>query len=51
MLNQDALRLLASHFGDPQVAGVAGEKQVLGAGEGWYWRYESFLKRCESRIH
>jgi len=51
MLNRDSLLHLTKHFGNPLVAGVAGEKQVLGAGEGWYWRYESFLKRCESRIH
>ncbi|MBO3273519.1 glycosyltransferase family 2 protein, partial [Hymenobacter defluvii] len=45
------------HYQDPQVGAVSGEKHVLsngsasGSGEGLYWKYESFLKRCDSKIH
>ncbi|RMG94526.1 MAG: glycosyltransferase family 2 protein [Chloroflexi bacterium] len=45
-----ALRTLVRHFADPKVGGVAGEKRVSGGGEGLYWRYESWLKRCDSTI-
>ena len=56
MLNPEALRRIVRHFRDPQVAGVAGEKRIkpqagdVSAGEGFYWRYESALKRWDSRI-
>ena len=50
MLNPESLRVLVRSFADPQVAGVAGEKCVTGGGEGLYWRYESYLKRCDSRL-
>ncbi len=50
------LKLLVRHFGDPRVALVAGEKRIrddgkaVSAGEGLYWRYESFLKRLDSSV-
>ena len=50
MLDLGTLRAIARNFADPQVASVAGEKQVLGGGEGLYWRYESHLKRCDSQV-
>jgi biofilm PGA synthesis N-glycosyltransferase PgaC len=50
MIGRGALRALVRNFADPSVGGVAGEKQVLGGGEGLYWRYESFLKRCDSAL-
>jgi biofilm PGA synthesis N-glycosyltransferase PgaC len=50
MIGGEALRSLVRNFADPSVGGVAGEKQVLGGGEGLYWRYESFLKRCDSAL-
>ncbi|ONH33683.1 glycosyltransferase family 2 protein [Pseudofrankia asymbiotica] len=45
-----AMRAGMRHFGDPTVGAVAGEKQVddpQGA-QGFYWKFESWLKRCES---
>jgi biofilm PGA synthesis N-glycosyltransferase PgaC len=57
LLNPQALRLMLRHYADPAVGAVSGEKRVLsdgstsGAGEGLYWKYESFLKRCDSDIH
>lgn len=50
MLNQGALQAMMPNFADPAVGGVAGAKQVLGGGEGLYWRYESYLKRCDSAL-
>lgn len=50
MLNPDSIQALTRHFADPSVGGVAGEKQVLGGGEGLYWRYESYLKKRESQL-
>jgi len=50
MLNRGALRALVRHFADPQVAVVTGERRVTGGGEGLYWRYESYLRRCDDRF-
>lgn len=56
MLNAGSLRMLVRHFADPRVACVAGEKRIMrragdvSAGEGLYWRYESYLKRCDSAV-
>ncbi len=55
LLAPGALRALVAPFADPGVGAVAGEKRVAGgtggaAGEGLYWRYESALKRLDSRL-
>lgn len=56
MLNSEALRVMLAHYQDPKVGAVSGEKHVLsdgsasGSGEGLYWKYESFLKCCDSKI-
>jgi poly-beta-1,6-N-acetyl-D-glucosamine synthase len=58
-LNPQALRNIVRHYADPQVAGVAGEKRIYkneadnasGAGEGLYWKYESFLKKKDSEVY
>lgn len=42
------LKAITKNFKDESVGAVAGEKRVLGGGEGLYWRYESFLKRSDS---
>ncbi len=57
-LNRGAVRAIVRWYADPQVGGVAGEKRVqsrtrAGSGvesEGMYWKYESFLKRLDSRL-
>lgn len=59
MLNTAAVKLMVRHFQNNQVGAVAGEKVVVnqeaddaaGAGEGIYWRYESFLKKLDYRLH
>lgn len=58
-LNRDAIRNIVRHYQDPQVGGVAGEKRIIkkaednasGAGEGLYWKYESFLKKKDSEVY
>lgn len=50
------LRNLVLPFGDPKVGVVSGAKHILkeggalGVSEGLYWKYESFIKRQESRL-
>lgn len=58
-LNPEAIRNIIRHYSDPKVGGVAGEKQVIsrdgankaGSGEGFYWKYESFLKKLDSAYY
>ncbi|GLU52447.1 glycosyltransferase family 2 protein [Dyadobacter frigoris] len=57
-LNKDALLLIARHYADPTVGAVSGEKRVLQddvsdatAGEGFYWKYESMLKKWDSELY
>ena len=58
MLPASALKELVKHYADPLVGAVSGEKRILqkdkeaaaGAGEGIYWKYESFLKRMDSEL-
>ncbi len=56
MYRPDAVRRLAVHFSDPEVGCVSGLLKLDnktgdagGRGEGAYWRFESWLKRMESR--
>jgi cellulose synthase/poly-beta-1,6-N-acetylglucosamine synthase-like glycosyltransferase len=51
----DAVRALVRHFQDPRVGCVCGELVLeavdgSGSGEGLYWKYETWLKRAESRL-
>ena len=55
--NKEALINLTRHFNNLQVGCVAGEKRVRkgkhstsGDGEGLYWKYESMLKKADSKI-
>ena len=57
-VNRDAINMMVRHFHDDMVGAVAGEKKVkidgnasAKAGEGFYWKYESFLKRLDSEFH
>jgi cellulose synthase/poly-beta-1,6-N-acetylglucosamine synthase-like glycosyltransferase len=54
MYAPDAVRKLVRHFADERVGCVCGEliledPQSGGSGEGLYWKYETVLKRMESR--
>ncbi len=57
MLDPNALGRLVSNFADPQVGAVSGVYRVrnrhaaeLGASEGFYWQYETFLKKQEAAV-
>lgn len=58
-LNKKSLQLIARHYKDEKVGGVAGEKRVTqseqdnaaSSGEGAYWKYESKLKKWDSELH
>lgn len=57
-LNREALLLIARHYADPKVGAVSGEKRVMQeavsdatAGEGFYWKYESALKKWDSELY
>jgi len=56
-LEPASLRRLVRPFADPAVGCVSGVYRVLrpeaaqlGAEEGFYWRYETFVKQCESDL-
>lgn len=58
-LNTDALLLLVKHYQNPKVGAVAGEKKIVigesadasSAGEGFYWKYESALKKWDYDLY
>lgn len=59
LLNKACVREIVKHYANPKVGGVAGEKKILsgvnqqvaGAGEGLYWKYESFLKKLDAEFY
>ncbi|WKN46398.1 glycosyltransferase family 2 protein [Tunicatimonas pelagia] len=58
-LNPEAIRNIVRHYQNPQIGGVAGEKRIhvaekdsaSGAGEGFYWKYESALKTWDAELY
>lgn len=56
MINSEGLKKLVSHFQSNLTGAVSGEKTILqsveenasASGEGFYWKYESFLKRKDA---
>ena len=59
LLNKEALIKISRHYADETVGAVAGEKRVHfdekadagAAGEGFYWKYESLLKKWDSELY
>jgi biofilm PGA synthesis N-glycosyltransferase PgaC len=59
LLNPRAVKNIVRHYLDPQAGGVAGEKRIYqnrednasGSGEGFYWKYESFLKKKDAEVY
>lgn len=58
LLNAEAITAIIQRFEDPKVGCVAGEKRVrqqktgdATAGEGLYWKYESFLKTLDDELN
>ncbi|MCD8182135.1 MAG: glycosyltransferase family 2 protein [Bacteroides sp.] len=58
-LNREALREIVHAFANPLVGCVAGEKRIAvqtedtaaSGGKGLYWKYESTLKKLDSRLY
>lgn len=56
MINREGIKQLVAHFQSNRIAVVSGEKTIIknhidnasGSGEGFYWKYESFLKRKDA---
>jgi cellulose synthase/poly-beta-1,6-N-acetylglucosamine synthase-like glycosyltransferase len=54
--NPDTIRALVANFADPSVGVVSGElilgsaSTATGSGACFYWRYEKFIRRLESRV-
>ncbi|MGX5689598.1 glycosyltransferase family 2 protein [Arcticibacter tournemirensis] len=59
LLNKEALVNICRHYSDNTVGAIAGEKRVFSdkqadassAGEGFYWKYESALKKLDSELY
>jgi len=59
LMNTEAIRNMVRHFEDPKVGVVSGEKRIKSsekdkassAGEGLYWKYESYIKKLESDFY
>lgn len=59
LLNNNAIREIIQHYTNPKIGGVAGEKKVMtnlsnnlvGEGEGIYWKYESAMKQLDSNLY
>jgi len=59
LLNKEALKNIVRHFVNQKVGVVSGEKRILyrkedeaaGAGEGFYWKYESKLKKWDDELY
>lgn len=57
-LPPETLLELVKHYADEKVGAVAGEKRIMvaendtasGSGEGFYWKYESTLKKMDSEL-
>ena len=58
-LNPDAVLQLVKHYQNENVGAVAGEKRIMvdssadasAAGEGFYWKYESALKKMDYQLY
>ncbi len=59
VLNEACIKEMVKFYADPTVGAVAGEKKIYqpvqtkaaSAGEGLYWKYESFLKKQDSDFY
>jgi cellulose synthase/poly-beta-1,6-N-acetylglucosamine synthase-like glycosyltransferase len=56
LLNTESIFCLIQHFSNEKVGAVAGEKKIiditgLGTAEGWYWKYESLMKKLDASFY
>ncbi len=57
-VNKKAMKNMIRHYENPKVGAISGEKRIAvsdsdsaTAGEGIYWKYESFLKKLDSQFY
>lgn len=58
-LNKESIKELVKHYQNKKVGAVAGEKRIIvaneadasAAGEGFYWKYESALKKWDYELY
>ena len=58
MMNRESITRLVAHYANKKVGAVSGEKRIrksdgwaVAKGEGLYWKYESWIKRLDSRLY
>ena len=59
VLGNQSIREIVASFSNPEVGCVAGEKRIVekksdaaaGAGEGLYWKYESWIKKMDAELN
>ncbi|MDW7696034.1 glycosyltransferase family 2 protein (plasmid) [Flammeovirgaceae bacterium SG7u.111] len=58
LLNEHAIVEISKHYANPEIGGVSGEKKVIAesedgaaGSEGIYWKYESMLKKLDSKLY
>ena len=59
LLGKESVRRIVNLFSNPKVGCVSGEKRIFGkekdaaagAGEGFYWKYESTLKKWDAELY
>ena len=59
LINKEAINNIVQHFSNEKIGVVSGEKRILnretdeaaGAGEGFYWKYESKLKKWDDELY
>lgn len=59
MLNKESIKNIVTHYKNEKVGGVAGEKRIqsdqkisaVGEAEGFYWKYESFMKKLDADLN
>lgn len=59
VLGKQSIREIVASFSNPEVGCVAGEKRIVekksdaaaGAGEGLYWKYESWIKKMDAELN
>lgn len=58
-LGKQSIREIVAKFSDPKTGCVAGEKRIVqkkadaaaGAGEGFYWKFESLIKKMDAELN
>jgi len=59
ILGKNSVREIVKQFANPEVGSVAGEKRIVelekdtaaGAGEGLYWKFESWVKKMDGELN